>query len=402
MSSPRRIALAPALALALVGAQAQADDPPAPAEPPVLVTPPLAPAPPPPPGARPRALGRPTYLFINFDGAVLRSGCGNDARRDCSTLAPLFDGYVGPFTGTLLQRASILQSTVKDVADFGIRVVTRRPPPDLDYTMILYGDLGPQDFAGVAPYIDCDDLWPSDTAFANAYGSSNVGSTIILQEAAHTWGLEHVDAPFDNMHPFKTVSEQRFTDACHPIVANTDLDVTSGACNQVHALFCDPGYQNSWQELRHRFGPPVPDLVGPTLEITEPEDGAVFVLPAEFTLRAAVDDDLWPQAYTVSLWNHGDRLVERTQLDVAFLLTDPPPGDYDMLVRVADPAGNLAEDRVRFTVLPEGSALPADPEPDAACRVAPTPAPPPLLLILLPALARRRPASRLALPPRPR
>lgn len=358
-----------------------------------LTTPALPPAPPSP--LTPRAYGDPTYLYVNFDGAVLRGGCGNDAHRDCSTLATLFDGYVGPFDGNLIQRVSILQSALKDVADFGIRVVTRRPAEDAEYTMILYGDLGPQDFAGIAPYIDCGDLWPSDTAFANSYGNSNLGSTIILQEAAHTWGLEHVDAPFDNMHPFKTVSEQSFTDECHPIVASTDLDPIGGVCNQIHELFCETGSQNSWQELRYLFGPAVPDLVGPSLEITEPEDGATFVLPTEFHLRGTVDDDLWPQIYAITLAQGDEVLVERSQAQVDFLLTNPPAGDYDMLVRITDLAGHVAEDRVRFTVLPEGSPLPDD-DADAdadGCRVAAR-APAHALLLPLLLLARRRRRAR--------
>src|SRR5690606_3524356 len=106
-----------------------------------LSTPPLPLAPRPDVPRAPRR-GTPEILYINFDGAVLQAGCGNDSRYDCSTLAGLFDGYVGPFTGNLNQRMAILQATRKAVADFGIRVVVDRPPDDQDYTMVLYGDLG--------------------------------------------------------------------------------------------------------------------------------------------------------------------------------------------------------------------------------------------------------------------
>jgi hypothetical protein len=352
----------------------------------------LQPAPPPPPGARPRALGQPTYLYINFDGAVLRTGCGNDAHRNCSTLADLFAGYVGPYTGDVTQRLGILQAVTKDLAEFGVRVVTRRPPPDTDYAMVLYGDLGPQTFAGIAPYVDCGDLWPSDTSFASPYDSSNLGSTVILQEAAHTWGLEHVDAPFDNLHPFKTVSVQDFTDECHPIVANTDLETIGGACNQIHELFCDPGYQNSYRELLHLFGPSVPDLVAPSLEITSPEEGAAFVLPATFNLQAEIDDDLYPQIYTVTLTDHGQLLAERSDAVVDFQLKDPPPGDYDMVVRIADKSGNIAEDRVRFTVHPEGTQLldPPEEDPQGCQLAAPSRRPAELAFVLLLLLRPRR------------
>jgi hypothetical protein len=221
-------------------------------------------------GGPPLAAGQPHLLYINFDGAVLRRGCGNDSRHDCSTLADLFSGYVGPFVGSENRRVSIVQAVRKDLADFGVRPVVTRPPAEAGYTMVLYGDLGTQEFAGIAPYIDCGNLWPNDTSFAGAFQGSNTGSTIILQEAAHTWGLEHVNAPFDNLHPFVAQSSTSFQDECHKIVGNTDLDEVGGTCNLVHEKFCDAGYQNSYQELLWLFGPAIPDVSPPTLEITNP------------------------------------------------------------------------------------------------------------------------------------
>jgi hypothetical protein len=124
--------------------------------------------------------------------------------------------------------------------------------------MVLYGDLGDQDFAGIAPYVDCGNLWPNDTCFAGAYLGSNIGATVILQEAAHTWGLEHVNSEFDNLHPFVAQPTPYFQDKCNKIVANTDLVEIGGVCNSVHEMFCEAGYQNSYQELLYLFGPASP------------------------------------------------------------------------------------------------------------------------------------------------
>ncbi len=345
----------------------------------------------------PRAAGTPTTLFVNFDGAVLRSGCGNDAKRDCSTLGHLFDGYVGPFTGTSGQVLNILQQVRKDLEDFGVTVVTQRPADDRDYTMILYGDLGEQSFAGIAPYIDCGDLWPNDTAFANAYSSSGTGSTVILQEAAHTWGLEHVNAPLDTMNPFKSPGSQSFTDTCETIVANTDLEVTGGTCNQVHTLFCDLGEQNSWQEMRHIFGPPVADVSAPTLEITSPEDGSTHVLPITIPLTGEIDDDRHLQRYTITISQDGEALLEVLDGTLAQSMRNPPAGEYNLAIRVADEAGNATREEVSFTILPEGSELPADEEAEAVegCRLGGTPRNPAALLLLGLALLppRRRPRT---------
>ena len=312
--------------------------------------------------APPLAAARPHMLYINFDGAVLRRGCGNDSRHDCSTLADLFDGYVGPFVGTESRRLAIVQAVRKDLADFGVRAVTSRPPEDPGYTMVLYGDLGEQTFAGIAPYVDCGNLWANDTCFAGAFQGSNIGSTIILQEAAHTWGLEHVNAPFDNMHPFVTQATPRFQDVCNKIVANTDLVETGGVCNVVHERFCDAGYQNSYQELLYLFGPAVPDSEPPVLEISSPEDGSVHVLPVTLNLRGEVRDDLSPQFYDIVVRNAGQKIYEGEAPSLELLLKNPPAGDYELEVTVVDDGGNAGKDSVRFTVLPEGSV---DPDTDS-------------------------------------
>ncbi len=355
------------LLASLLSLQAVIEHPPTPRD---LGTPPLPRA-----GedVMPAAPGTPTILYINFDGAVVRSGCGNDAHYDCSSLANLFNGYVGPFTGNETSKMAVLQAVRTDVADFGLKVVTQRPPLTQEYSMVLYGELGEQEFAGIAPYIDCGNLWPSDTSFSSGYDTSNSGSTIVLQEAAHTWGLEHVDAEFDVMNPFKVASaNQRFEDQCHKIVANTDLEPTDGACTLMHTRFCQPGYQNSWQEMAYLFGPPISDTQAPKLEIVSPEDSATFVLPVTIDLLGEIEDDLHPQFYTIELYNHGELLFSDKDIRFSLDLVNPPPGEYDLVVRIADEAGNPAEDGVRFTVVPEGSKLPDGMDGSgAACRFAP-------------------------------
>ena len=351
---------------------------------------------------QPRAAGTPETLYINFDGGVLQSGCGNDPRYDCSTLTDLFDGYVGPYDGNETQRISILQATRKDLKEFGVRVVIDRPAPDVPYTMVLYGDLGPQDFAGIAPYIDCEDRRGGDTSFTQGFGSSNTGSTVILQEAAHTWGLEHVDSELDILNPFKSAGlNQSFRNECFKIVSDTDLTPTQGSCNQVHTRFCETGFQNSWQEMNLLFGPAIPDTTAPTLEITSPADEGTFVLPITIPLLGDVQDDLHPQFYVVEVFDGDVSIYRGDRLGLDLLLVSPPEGDYDLRVVIADEAGNTAEDSVRFTILPAGSELPPDPEDEAedpsepqGCRTggAPAGAWAPLFVLLV--LGARRRARR--------
>ena len=356
------------------------------------------------PDALPAAPGTPHTLYINFDGAVLRRGCGNDSRRDCSTLADLFDGYIGPFPGTEARRVAILESVRKDLKDIGVRTTWTRPPPEPGYTMVLYGDIGDQDFAGIAPYIDCGNLWPNDTCFAGSFQGSNTGATVILQEAAHTWGLEHVDSPFDNLHPFVDAAAPYFQDQCNKIVANTDLVETAGVCNLVHEKFCETGYQNSYRELLYLFGPSQPDITAPRLDITSPADGSFHVAPVDLQLLGEIVDDVDPQFYTIDVRQAGETLLSLEGFRLALGITRPPPGEYDLVVTVTDQAGNAGSDRVRFTILPPGSEDPDGPETtgdtgdtdaggglsseSTGCRVAA--GPPSLALLALVGRRRRR------------
>jgi len=327
--------------------------------------------------AQPRAAGRSELLYVNFDGGVLLDGCGNQAHNNCSTLAALFDGYVGPFPGNETQRISILQATRKTLADFGVRVVVERPPDDVDYTMVMYGDLGAQDFAGIAPYIDCEDIHRNDTSFTAAFDTSNTGSTVILQEAAHTWGLEHVDAEFDVLNPFKSSGiHQSFTDECHRIVANTDLQPTPGSCNQIHTMFCESGFQNSWQEMRWLFGPPIADTTPPKLEILSPLPDEMFVLPATIPLVGEITDDLDPQFYHIEIFAGDVVAYDSDNIKLELLIENPDPGEIELRVVVTDEAGNQTEETIAFEILPKGSELPADDDlvleddPTDGCRIA--------------------------------
>jgi hypothetical protein len=368
---------------------------------------PIVSAAPPAPAWSARAPGTPTILYVNFDGAVLQRGCGNDPRYGCSTLAYLFDGYVGPFTGNVDQTAAIIQATRTGVADFGVTVVTDRPPDDVEYSMVVYGDIGIQTFAGVAPYIDCEDRWGPDVSFSGPHATSNTGSTIILHEAAHTWGLEHVDAESDILNPYKTSGKkQYFEDACYQIVANTELEPALGSCNEVHTRFCPlPGFQNSWREMMYLFGPPVPDNETPSIEILWPLEGSYHFETAEIPVIVELDDDRHPQHYGVELTivTLEDTRLENDYVGIDHVTTvgnlaGLPTATHEISVRIVDESGNEAEDGVAFTVLPEGSELPGEQvseDPDgggnpSGCRVPARSAGIPALVVLAGLLGRRR------------
>ena len=317
------------------------------------------------------ALDSPTLLFVNFDVGQVNAGCGNDARNDCSQL------YSGPFTaytGNASERAAVIQAAREDVEDFGVIVVGERPPNDQPYAMVIVGQPAggsPPGVGGVAPAIDCGNTNPWITSFAFLLSSgANTLATVIHQEAAHTWGLEHVDENTDNLFPSAggTV-DPKYTDACHQIVVNTDLSPDGDArCNSIHTLFCPANQQNSYQEMLALFGAPVPDLVPPTVAISSPAEGAELDYSADFDLTFVLDDDRRPQIFDIVVYFDDVEATDAVLIDQEHTFPvaggDAPAGHglfngpHTIRIEALDEAGNVASDEVTFVIV-GGNEAPA-------------------------------------------
>ncbi len=362
MPAPRPISLlVPALVFVLAPSRAPAGEP---LEPLDTATGARAIGPAIPPSAaglaateRPQRLGA-KILYLNFDGQQM-SWCGgsNDPHNNCSTI---FQGTVLPFSGDAAKRASIVQVIRKRIADFGITVTDQRPGAG-DYDMEMVGNWQGQnpEFAGIAPNIDCFDSTGGETSFTlEASGSSDGIAEIVLQELAHTWGLEHVNEKQDLLYPTTEGLNKTFQDTCHKIVSDTDLNETNGYCNQVHTQFCNFGWQNSYQELLYLFGESVPDTIAPTVTILEPADGAV-IEGGNLSLVIALEDDQSPAVIATTIVLDGDALPEAAQTTGAFAaphqltfpIQDLPDGSYVLHVAVTDESDNPADDEVSFTVV---------------------------------------------------
>jgi MYXO-CTERM domain-containing protein len=355
--------LVPALALALLPSAAPAGEP---SEPlgslATLGARPLGPTPGPSAAGlvateRPQRLGS-KILYVNFDGAQM-GWCGgsNDPHDNCSTI---FQGTVLPFSGDAVKRASIIQVIRKRVADFGITVTDQRPSSG-DYDMEMVGDWQGQnpDFAGVAPNIDCYDSTGGETSFTlEASGSADGTAEIVLQELAHTWGLEHVDETQDLLYPTTEGTNKTFRDECHKIVADVQLSETDGYCNSVHTQFCDYGWQNSYQELLYVFGESVPDTQPPGVTIVAPEDGAT-IDGGNVDLVISLQDDQSPAVITTEIVLQSDTLATPVEAggayaapgELTFPITDLPDGTYSLRVDVTDESENPATDAITFTVV---------------------------------------------------
>lgn len=305
----------------------------------------------------------PTILYVNMDGGTMNGGCGNDSHNNCSTI---IQGEIMPYPGDESDRAAVVQAVREDTTDFGIITIDQRPADNMPYAMVMVGepafDVG--QVGGVAPGIDCGNSNPNMTSFAFLVTAGpNTIATVINQEAAHTWGLEHVDDDLDNLFPTAGgTSNPTYRDVCSQIVSDTDLNPSGGQCNQVHTMFCDSGHQNSYQELLLLFGPPVPDNVAPTVSIDEPADGASFAYEDDWHLVITLQDDRTPQVLHTSIFFDDNEVIAdqqflNTTLDFPINGGDPPMGHglssgaHTIRVQITDEGGNPASTEVEIEIM---------------------------------------------------
>lgn len=304
----------------------------------------------------PQALGA-KILFVNFDGADLNPCNNDDPQNNCSSI---FGGTVLPFSGDASLRAAAIQAVRKKVEEFGITVTDTRPESG-DYDMEMVGDWqnSSPSFAGVAPSIDCFDQRGGETSFTLEITTNPDGlAEIILQELAHTWGLEHVDDKSDLLYPTTEGQGKLFQPECLKIVSDTDLSPTTGFCNSMHTNFCNTGFQNSHSEMLELFGPGLPDTEAPVLSIISPTEGEV-IDGGDVSLRLSLQDNEQPAVINVRLELDGSALEEIVEQsgafaspgEVGFPINGLPNGEYTIVVDIEDESNNPASDMVSFTVI---------------------------------------------------
>lgn len=320
-----------------------------------------------------------TSVHASDDGSV--HGPTNDAQGAPWTIFLNFEGQetprgtVLPFTGDVHERANIARAVRRSMADFHVWVTDQRPTSG-DYDTEMIGDF-PMSFPGMilgfAPTIDCNNEDGGDISYTfETTGSVGPGGsrrgpagfgTVILQELAHSWGLEHTDNPTDLLYP--TVSGARiFVDACERIVSDTNLSPTDGWCRSQHALHCDAGFQNSYQDVMTLFGPRGYEPVAPEVEVVTPEDGGQTGADVLLTIR--VEDDYSPSFLNIQIdldgsgpQDVGHWGVNDVEQEIEFALAGLPEGEHTVTFSVTDEDGLSDEAAVGFTVVggaqePEG------------------------------------------------
>lgn len=337
-------------------------------------------------------------VFLNFMG-VPELRPGSNAALDESTCLPAATPWPS-FEGTEEQALQIVELVRERFSPYGIRVVhEERPPAHLPYAMVLFG--GTPDLIGASPAVlgtscssDCSDRWWRDTTLvfsgARTSGDAEALAITALHEAAHAFGLTHIDDAARIMYPFVSQGAT-WGDAC------AGFDTRTGAviCRDSHLELCADG-QNSHAELLAMFGPNAPDTRAPTVHILEPNDGLELAPGAGVTVTAEIEDDYdgfgWKLVIPELRWEtvafHGER---------EWPLAGLPVGAHTLRVEAIDHDRNVGFDEVRIYVgVPAGTPSPLDPSPEedppgegCGCRAGP-PAAAPVLLVPLLALAGRR------------
>ncbi len=307
-------------------------------------------------------------LYLNFAGADLMSG-GDNSATNRSQLAE--NGPYPVFTGGEPKAIAAAQSLEADLAPFGVRVVyLERPPELLPYTMAMIGGewMDTQldsPAGGVAAAADCGATNQRRVVYVFADGgwsALEIASTA-AQEAGHAWGLDHSYNCDSVMSYCAGAADKIFSDVCDDLC---ELDCQLPAnCRETHEMFCGAGsdQQNEVEELAWLFGTDAPDMEAPTVEILQPEEGAMFAMGEPVDVVSMISDDYGGYAWKYHVERDGEVTYDQVNytrdvddMDRPYLqFVNLDPGEYTFTVIAMDHADQLGEASVHVTVMGDGA-----------------------------------------------
>jgi hypothetical protein len=286
-------------------------------------------------------------IFLNFFGGPLTSGTNAaEMESNCAGAAGIdYPGYVGSQADAL----AIIQVFENAMEPYAVRVAYEDPPPQhLPYSMVMMGG-SPEDAGqesgtlGVSCSTDCGDVWWRDTTLAFTEQSGNpvtLGNTA-LQEAAHAFGLDHIDGQENIMYPFSTFGTKVWATECTPYNAATGPI----GCGYIHEVFCPDGEaQNDDAELLAYFGPNAPDVEAPLVTIVEPAPDTAVASGGSTSIVAEVTDDHLGHGWRLRVVPPaGDEVILNayqfeTSWDLNF--AGQPDGAYELWIEAVDHDGN--------------------------------------------------------------
>lgn len=320
----------------------------------------------------------PGILYLAMDGVTLTSTCGNgDGANSALNCSPLVRGASGgeyffpPLSDA--DKSGVFTRVTEIFAPYDLAITVARPPDFVPYTMAVVGgsasETGHSGAGGVAN-VSCDGLKRNHVSLTFQSGVNTMAETT-GQEAAHNWGLEHVNSNADIMYPTQGgAARKSFVDQCDGLNGDT-------TCNYVHEFYCPAGagnQQNGHAELMGIFGPKQTDSEAPVVTEMFPDDGSIFGDDEAVLVSARITDN----SNTVAVrwtWHvpedqrdeFGDTVTRCTNnvCDVDYAAWTPvdeawdflefkeaPVGVYEVTLEVADMGGNLTTQDLTFEIVP--------------------------------------------------
>ena len=315
-----------------------------------------------PPGLPEAAWDEPPHrstIFLNFFGGPLKGG-KNASEGESPCLGGPQNTVDYPGYGGSEQKALAVIQIFKDAAEpFGLRVAYEKAPPKhLPYSQVMMGGkpsalgFGPG-ILGVSCNLDCGDQWLRDTTFAFTEESNNAGvlGTTALQEAAHSFGLDHIDGENNIMFPYATLGNKVWADTCTPY-----NDATGGiGCKYVHVKFCPEGSQNDVAELTAYFGVNTPDTEAPVVKMLAPLDGHTMSAGDPLHIEVEVSDNHEGYGWVLQVPELKQELQAYGGQKV-WDIPGPGKGVYTIRVEALDHDGNVGFDEATIYVDQEAPA----------------------------------------------
>jgi len=292
-------------------------------------------------------------IFLNFFGGPLKGGkIASEGESPCLGSPNNKVDYPG-YGGSEQKALAVIQVFKDAAAPFGLRIAYEKTPPKhLPYSQVMMGGrpsaigLG-NGILGVSCNLDCGDAWLRDTTFAFTEESNNVGilGTTALQEAAHSFGLDHIDGENNIMYPYATLGTKVWADTCTPYNDATGMI----GCEYVHEKFCPVGSQNDVAELLAYFGPNTPDTEAPVVKMLSPLDGQQMSAGDPLEIEVEVSDNFEGYGWVLQV----PELQQELQAYAGqkkWGLKAPGKGVYTIRVEAIDHDGNIGAAEAKIYV----------------------------------------------------
>jgi Bacterial Ig domain len=247
----------------------------------------------------------PFRVYLNRFGGTYCSG-PDDATQNTS-IVPNGCGTIAPYPYGDASWTQLRNCVADQFAPFNIAIVEQEPAGNVEYAEHVVGgrpqDVGlPNGVGGVAPIdnFQCGVLTHAiNYTFAAVYGNDpqSICETA-AQEIAHSFSLDHAYLCTDPMTYLSGCGDKSFQDE-------------DAQCGEYQPRQCNCGRnrQNSVQLMYELLGPaegeiepPVDDPVFPTVNISQPNNGAVLPLTDPIVVIATAADNLAVAALELN-WN---------------------------------------------------------------------------------------------------